>query len=182
MRSDDDKHPAGHGHAWRGDWNARLAALLSAQGWQSVTQFLADGPGRSTVELAQALGGGDVAGVQLEWVAIDEAKASGDIAIERCARDLLVRSLHAAMPNGWDPDDERADARAFSSWATNITGPGEMPDPAQGGSARWIAAPRSPLDVWTALADAVPPGWLPSDADDPILVEVFRAHWQPAKT
>jgi hypothetical protein len=27
-------------------------------------------------------------------------------------------------------------------------------------------------------AGGIPPGWLPANADDPLLVEIFRLHWR----
>ena len=161
--------PPQQGFAWRGDWKQRLQALLSSRGFSSAREFAATAPTKSFVELAEDLGPGDVAAVQLEWSALDEAKAAGDT--EQIARDLLVRSLHGRLPAGWDTsrvDDAAVMPRvhAISAWSSSISS--HLPEyrPLVRAMARTIME-----------SDPFPTGWLPADPDDPLLVEFFQRHW-----
>lgn len=113
------KYPPQQGFAWREGWEARLKALLEARGFESVTSFVASAPARSLVSLADELGTGDVAAIQLQWTLLEEAKASDSV--EACARDLLVRLMHQHMPAGWTAKkDTEADVwprvKATDSW------------------------------------------------------------------
>src|ERR1700759_3255568 len=116
--------PPQQGFVWRGDWKQRLRTHLSARGFSSVRELATSAPRRSFAELADDLGSGDVAAVQLEWSYLDEAKLGG--AVEHCARDFLVRQLCEHLPNGWATS--RADeavvmprVRAISSWSSSIS-------------------------------------------------------------
>lgn len=162
---DHGTYPSQRGFAWRGDWKQRLSALLADHGHDSVTSFLAAYPRRSLLDLADSvLGGGDVAAVQLLWTVLDEAKVRGPAAAESCARDLLIRSMHQHMKRGWDPADLEAEGQAYSGWACELE----------------RIAKVNALALWEALVESAPPGWLPNDADDPILVAAFREHWPRA--
>ena len=81
--------PPQQGFAWRGDWQARLYALIQERGFSSVTAYADSQPGATLLELADVLGSGNVAAVQIEWRLVAEAAASGTM--ERCARSLLAR-------------------------------------------------------------------------------------------
>lgn len=166
--SDIGKFPPGHGHAWRGDWRARLQELVRARGYGSVSEFVDAHPLLSLVQLANDLGGGDVAAVQLETVLVDEARAA-DI-VERRARDLLTRKL-AMLSGGWPgPPSARTreeEARvmdALSGWT-----PQTLPEM----TADHVVA------LGTALlrSTTIPVGWRPTGPDDPVVVELFEQFW-----
>lgn len=173
--------------AWHGDWEKRLTERLSARGFASATDYVANAPTASLITMGHALStdptaplfyGDGFAAVQLERRLLDEAKRRGDV--ERCARDLLVRSLHANLPDGWRKD-----------WGPDI--PGDMTTAvwrranALGGWSSSISVYLPEFDeavqrVRVALRAApIPEGWLPANADDPILVDVFGAHWEPSE-
>lgn len=157
-------HQPGQGLALRDDWALRLAQLLRTHGHASVTSFVQAHPRRSFVDLANTLGGEDVTAVQLEWTYLDDAKATD--AVEACARDLLVRTIHEHFPDGWQPDDDRRHQLAFSGWSAPLkTRAGVTADT---------------LAMWEALYDDAAPGWLPTDATDPLLVDIFRRYWRTA--
>jgi hypothetical protein len=163
------RHPAQQGFAWRGDWQQRLKELLLARGFASVEAYAATSPTKSFIELAEDLGPGDVAAVQLEWTYLDDAKRAGTV--ERCARDLLVRQLHAKLPDGWTTarDSDAAvmpRVRATSAWSSSISS--HLPE--------YKPLVRAIGDTMIR-DDPFPIGWLPSSADDPILVEFFKHHW-----
>lgn len=160
--NDYGKFPAGHAYAWRGDWQQRLADLLAARGHASVTSFLAAHPRRSLLDLASELGGGDVAAVQLLWTVLEESKPHG-VAVEHCARDLLVRSIHQHFPQGWSLDDEPAERHAYGEWVSELDRIADI----------------DTLALWETLVDRAPPGWLPEDINDPVLAGAFRDHWHP---
>jgi hypothetical protein len=163
------KYPRQQGYAWRGDWKQRLADLLKARGFESVEQYAATRPASSLVDLADDLGPGDVAAVQLEWTYLDDAALRHSV--ERCARDLLVRVLHTKLPAGWSTS--RADEAAIwpridavSAWSSSI-----------GSHLPRYKALVSALGDKMIDDDPFPVGWLPANADDPILVEFFKRHW-----
>jgi hypothetical protein len=167
------KFPPQRGHAWRDDWQQRLTDLINARGFTSASQFAATRPTASLVELANDLGPGDVAAVQLQWRLLDEAATSHNVAA--CARDLLVRSLHMDLPEGWrkdwpfDPKDTKSPlarrASALARWESSI-------------ATRLTKYRDVVTHIGTALCEEqFPVGWLPANADDPILVEFFKHHW-----
>lgn len=162
--------------AWEGDYAGRLKARLQARGYASASEFAAAFPRTSLVALAATLGTNDVAAVQLERLLYEEAIERGTV--ERFARDLLVREIHDNLPEGWRRDwgpdipGDTTTARwrrstAATGWATAV---GSRPE-------YDAAADR----VMFALRDKAPfpDGWLPADADDPLLVAFFREHWRP---
>jgi hypothetical protein len=170
---------------WYGDWQQRLTDRLREHGFSSATEYVATAPTTSLILLGHALStdptvplfqGDGFAADQLVRRLLDEAKGRGDV--ERCARGLLVRSLHQHLPDGWRSD-----------WGPDI--PGDLTTPvwhrasALGGWSASVAVHvpdcEDALDrVNAALCDAaIPEGWLPASADDPLLVELFRQHWPP---
>lgn len=170
--------------AWAGDWEQRLTERLRERGFSSATDYVATAPTTSLINLGHALGtdpnaplfqGDGFAADQLARRLLDEAKQRGDV--ERCARDLLVRRLHEKLPEGWRKEwgpDVVGDmttpfARrnsALASWSTVV-------------SLRLPEYDETSLRVALAVRDAsFPEGWLPADADDPLLVEFFRQHWK----
>lgn len=156
--------------AWQGDWQVRLKARLAARGFSTTEEFISTQPVKSLVTLADELGPDDVAAVQLEWSYLDDAKLRGTI--EHCARDLLVRQLHEKLPGGWTTT--RIDmaavwprVNAMSAWASSISS--RLPEYNEVVS----AFSRRVQDE-----NAFPVGWLPANADDPVLMDAFRRYWQ----
>lgn len=167
---------------WEGDWKARLAERLAEHGFATISAFADSRPGTAPQALADELGrkidagggalAGDLAPVQLLWALLDEAQATHRI--EQRARDLFVRVLVDALPQGWPP-------------ARGETSP-ETRKPLGLALILWSGDIRSHLPAYettvTAAADAfltdrsIPVGWLPSTVDDPLLVELFRRHWR----
>lgn len=150
--------------AWQGDWRARLDARVAEHGFADVTAFAASHPAEHPLGLAARLGD-DIAAIQIVKALIDEAEARGEMAV--LARDLLARTLSHHLPNGWraecTPDEafERADAQGeWSSWLLDVP---------KDTKRRILEALRSP--------GAVPDGWRPAGADDPVLVALFSEHW-----
>lgn len=151
--------------SWQGDWRARLAERLASHGVASATAHAAARPSATLPELASLLGA-DVAPIQLRWLMLEEARASGPDALAHYARDLLARELRRYTPSGWNPGDDFKSG-TFGAWAAGL------PDEYES-----IA-----LDVWEALLRARPPaGWTPAGTDDPLLVEAFRAAWPTSET
>jgi hypothetical protein len=165
MNDDYGSYPAGRGHAWRGDWRARLGDLLATRGFQRLTEYAATRPTATLRALSDELGGGDVAPIQLQWMLVDEARATGQL--ERCARELLCRQLHE-LEGGWpssrDWDVQEGARHALAAWQGFLT------DERFGASMERIT---------TALLDEVDlaAGWLPSSAEDPVIVQLFAQHW-----
>jgi hypothetical protein len=170
--------------AWQGDWEARLTERLRARGFESAADYVATAPTASLIVLGHALGsdptaplytGDGFAATQLERRLIDDAKRTGTL--ERCMRDLLVRQLHEHLPEGWHlewgpdiPGDTTTAvwrrAIVFSQWGSEI-------------SLRYPEYEPAVDAVWDAMkASAIADGWLPSSADDPLLVDVFRRSWR----
>ncbi len=161
--------------AWEGDHARRLTARLQAHGYASATDFAAAFPRSSLVPLAATLGTTDVAAVQLERRLYDEAIERGTV--ERLARDLLVRELHEHLPDGWRRE-----------WGPDVPGDTTTPRWRRSMAATGWATAVGSVPEYDAAADRVmfalrdqapfPDGWLPADADDPLLVAFFREHWR----
>jgi hypothetical protein len=178
----DQKVPA-LGQAWSGNWRARVLDRARERGFSSVTAFAEAHPALSAIELAEELSTdhatqlnqSDVAADQVVTVWRDEANRDGEDAIERFARRLLVGELHRDLPGGWRSDWRAAEVRPEMSRMTALV-------------ARWscYVDPRNDgasARVFDALLaggkdGTTPEGWLPSTADDPVLVEIFRQSWR----
>lgn len=170
------------GQAWSGNWQARIFERLRVRGLESVTALSESYPTASTIEMADelstdheaAIDHADVAAEQLVQIWREEATRGGPQAIEHFARRLLVGELYRAIPGGWRSEwgSEEASpamsrlAAAISAWACNLSN--EHRAAARRVFAAMIEAGRDGL---------VPPGWLPVNADDPLLVDVFGRHW-----
>jgi len=166
--SDIGKFPPGHGYAWRGDWKARLRDLVRSRGHSSVSEYVDAHPLRSLLQLADDLGGGDVAAVQLETALIDEARTAG--AVARRARDLLARTL-ATMTDGW-PGPAGSRTREQESQAMDALS-GWVPHTLPELTTEHVVAFATALLRSTDL----PPGWRPTGADDPVVVDLFEHYW-----
>ena len=96
--TDYGKYPAQRGHEWRGDWRQRLLDIIARRGFTTLTSFADAQPGLSLTELADEIGAGDVAPIQIQWILVEEAQQNDTR--QRCARDLLVRYLREVR-EGW---------------------------------------------------------------------------------
>lgn len=168
--SDYGSYSSGQGNAWRGDWRVRLLDILRLKGFASLTAFAGTMPLATLEDLVAAIGEGDVAPIQLQWRFVEEAIASN--ATRECALDLLVRMLHE-VKGGWPSDpswDGQDDVRSsLISWQTSLKG--------------------EQYDVLTEKivhelleGTSIPPGWLPSGVDDPLLEALFDKHWPQQKS
>jgi len=139
---------------------------LTAKGFPSATVFAESQPNASLPELAAQLQLIDpmITWVLLERTLVDEAETSDTL--ERCARSLLARDLRSELPLGWSGEstkNEDASVRAGVFHALTIA----LPESCA------LAIQR----VWRAMEVMTPMGWLPTGADDPILVATFFAYW-----
>src|SRR5687767_14244335 len=164
MTNDTKKYPSGHGYEWRGDWGKRISHLLEQRGFRRLADYARSMPTATLDELADELGPGDVAPIQLQWILIDEAREAGEL--ELCARDLMVRRLQGTK--GW-PDSQEWDAQedvrhALIAWQVSLR------DPTYDAI---MAEMTKELLVSTDIA----PEWKPSSADDQRIVALFERHW-----
>jgi hypothetical protein len=156
--------------AWAGDWEERLYGRVRERGFSSVTEFVESRPSATLGDLADELGVTDIAPVQIEWRWVAESEQNDTM--ERCARGLLARQLRWKLPEGWHREwrDVPGDPKtplfrkigAFSSLVVAL--PEKYKDAVQRVRRAFDAA-------------EIPVGWLPTDADDPVIVELFRRHW-----
>lgn len=106
------------GPSWRGNWPARLNERVRELGYSSLTAFAESRPTASLVELAEVLGQGDIAGVQVFRGLVEEAERAHQVT--RLVRSQFVRELSEGLPHGWPPvldDETRMDvALVLGSW------------------------------------------------------------------
>lgn len=106
------------GGAWQGNWKARLYERVRERGYESLTAFAEACPAVPLHVLADELGKDDVAAVQLLSGLYDEAERRKQVT--RLVRDVLVRELAEALPNGWPAvmdDTHRFEiAHALANW------------------------------------------------------------------
>jgi hypothetical protein len=143
---------------WSGDWHARILERVQQLGFTTVTQYAAARIGISLLDLAKELGRDDVAGEQIRSILIDEAVRTNTI--PRALRDLFVRELCYALPDGWVyplQDEPRSEVA--------------------GALARWKVDHQAHLDGTSTfqagqdlLNAELPAGWLPDGPDDPVIV------------
>ncbi|NJM90816.1 MAG: hypothetical protein HC863_00530 [Myxococcales bacterium] len=166
--SDSVKYPPQQGHAWRGDWKERIRQLLATRGFSSMKSFIALDHAKSFEQLANELGPGDVAAIQLQWLLLDEAHAAGEL--ERVARDLFVRTLREHIPDGWPPKSELAARKRLASglaaWSSSISS--QFPEYRQ--MAIGMAA--------GVLDDPIQDRWMPTDSGESIVLDIFRRYWK----
>lgn len=170
------------GQAWSGDWQARIRDRLRARGFSSITAFSESEPRASIVELAEELSTdheaeinrADVAAEQLLRIWHEEARQAGPEAIERLSRRLLVGALHSAVPEGWHADWKSEEARSAASRAAAALTHwrGHLGKEHRPAADRIVSAL-----LREGREGTIPPGWLPTSADDPRLVDLFRRHW-----
>jgi hypothetical protein len=169
------------GQAWLGDWRTRTLERLYARDFESIAAFADSKPTASLLALAEELSTdhsanvdhADVCAEQVARLWREEAERGGSEAVERMARRILVGELHLDLPYGWLKDwakNEEAASRVsmvLSSWESHIG------DAREGAAGRVVEAM---LDE--GRAGRIPQGWLPSNADDPILVDIFERYWR----
>ena len=135
----------------------RLYERVRERGYDTLTAFAEAHPTSSLVELAEALGPDDIAGVQVFSGLLAEAERSRRVT--RLIRGQLVRELAEALPNGWPTvldDANRFDvAHALARWGSFT------PDAHQERIRR----------IGDALLSTTPPppGWRPLGPDDEFL-------------
>ena len=172
------------GQAWSGDWRARVLNRLHSRGFRSVADFANSAPRASLVALAEELSTDHNAGIdhadvcaeQLARLWREEANRTGPDSIELMARRILVGELHDAIPEGWlqewpVSDDIRSPLSRFlnatTSWTSHV---GQEHEPA---SDRIFEAM-----IERGRSGEIPAGWLPSSAEDPILLDLFARYWR----
>lgn len=146
------------GKTWSGDWHSRILERVRLRGFETITQYTNDRVGVSLLVLAAELGPDDVAAAQLRSMLVDEAVRTNTV--PRVLRDLFVRELRAALPQGWThPLDDESRSRVI------------------GALARWETELEEHLEeelTFTAgrglLNTELPTGWLPEGPDDPVIV------------
>ena len=143
---------------WSGDWHARVLERVQQRGFTTVTQYAADRVGVDLVELAEELGPDDVAADQIMCLLIEDAVRTKTV--PRMLRDLFVRELREALPQGWrSPLDDEARsevARALARWETELEDHLDKPATFTAGQ-----------DFMNA---ELPTGWLPDGPNDPVIV------------
>ena len=149
-------------------WSARVCAIVVSRGFRSVSHFVDAHPLCSLEQLGAVLGTKGVGRGRIEAALVAEAHQENTVELR--ARDLLARTL-ASMPGGWPGPRPRRTAR-WERDALEVL-------------ACWLPNRLAEVDVATlarvsaALLTRVdlPPGWVPSGGDDPVIVDVFRLHW-----
>jgi hypothetical protein len=126
----------------------------------SARAYVDASPGKSLEQLAAVLGLEGVHDGHLHLLLWEEAVRHR--MIEHCARDLLARDLCCGLDGGWSRLLESPRAGIFYQWEK------ALPSNYQSAGA----------DIYLVLKNiAIPDGWRPDGADDPILMAVFRNHW-----
>jgi len=142
--------------SWEGNWKARLYERVRERGYDSLTAFAEARPTASLVALAEDLGPGDLAGVQVFSGLVAEAERNNQVT--RLVRGHLVRELWGCLPEGWpavlDDANRFKVAKAFGLWS------GFTPETHK----ERVRQARAAL-----LANPPPPGWRPLGPDDELL-------------
>lgn len=143
-------------HPWEGNWRARLYERVRERGYASLTALIDDRPATPLHVVADELGKGDIAAVQLVGELFAEAERRNQVT--RFVRDILVREFSDGLPQGWPPVLD--DANRFEVALVLARWMGYTPDPFQE-RARQVAA--------RLLAMPPSPGWRPLGPDDELL-------------
>ncbi|NTX09166.1 NUDIX hydrolase [Myxococcus sp. CA056] len=110
------------GRVWQGNWRVRLYARVRERGYDSLTAFADARPAVSLMGLADELGKGEVAGLQILSVLRSEAESCEQVT--RFVRDALVRKMAEYLPNGWpevmDDESRFVVAKLLTFWSTDI--------------------------------------------------------------
>ena len=138
----------------------------------SVLEFLAANPGVSKFELAKRLAkraNESVRVVGLVRLIYDEAAKAG--VVREIAKDLLLREINDAFPNGWSSGDEIGPLVKIGSWADPIHE--HIRNLAFSSYARSIIK-------HLAVNHQPPDGWKPKSQSDPLIDELFDRYWPAA--
>lgn len=148
---------------WSDDWHGCILERVRQRGFDTVTQYVGERPGVSLVVLADELGPDDVAATQIRSLLVEEAIRA--CTVPRVLRDLFVRELHYALPQGWKcPLDDSAQsevAGALARWETEL----EVTHHLDCFDSEMTF--KAGQDLMTA---ELPEGWLPDGPDDPVIV------------
>ncbi|CAM4541103.1 MULTISPECIES: hypothetical protein [Myxococcus] len=148
------------GGAWRGSIRARLYERVRERGYDSLIAFAEARPAVSLYVLADELGKGDVAAVQVFSGLLAEAARHKQVT--RLVRDVLVRELAESLPEGWPAVMDDANrfkvAESLGSWF-----------------AYTLETHQARADQIMAALRATPPspGWRPLRPDDELLLTLL---------
>lgn len=152
---------------WSGDWRGALRARLRTLGFDSLRDFLEDGPGVPYVQVAKRLGD-EFAAAMIVGVQSAEAQASGEW--RWFAMDALARIANDRLRRGWGEGRhfESNLAGVWAEWSYTIAGTDRDSEK---------------LDLlrkaWSTLTHLpIPTAWMPTGPDDPILRAVFSEAWE----
>lgn len=145
--------------AWEGNPDKRIYARVKERGYSSVKNFAEERATKSYIELAEELGE-DVAGIQIEAVLADEYQDANELV--RFIKSNFVRSIWKNFPNGWDIDENPTLKRAYIYGKVSSSFTEIIQNKIEKG---WNNLVKSP-NLYK--------GWLPQNADDPILTEAFK--------
>ncbi len=146
---------------WVPDWQAKLYKAVNELGCSTVIEFARNRPSATWSQIAEELercSGSRFAPVQFDMVFQSELKTIADW--NYYIISSLVRLIREAIPNGWasGEDFRFRVATAFASWSACL--PKKYTDPCR--------------KVFHALmAKQLHEGWLPLDAEDPIILEAL---------
>ncbi len=129
--------------------------------YDTVTAFALDNPTMTFGQLASHLGK-RVSTLQVWWVLLAEAEASGNI--EALARSALVREIRAhTRERGWGVSIhfERIHERIEFNWFSHFP-----------------LYPDSCEAVWALLTRKAEKGWLPQSSEDPVIRACFDEGWR----
>lgn len=136
----------------------------------SALEFLAANPGISTIELAKRLNrGANVIG--LLNAVYEEAIASD--AVRETAKDLLIREILGAFPDGWSSGGEVASSIKIGGWSKTLLDFVNDPE-----SFRRAAK----IGIHLTKDHPPPEGWKPQPHNDPLIDELFDRYWPEEET
>jgi hypothetical protein len=150
---------------WYRGW--AVSALQSAG--ISALDFLAANPTLSTIELARRLAdqaGRNVNAVGLIIAIYEEAQQKG--CLRETARDMLVRALYDASPNGWSPETNMHHEIAICSWSHCLKSCSPN---------RFVGEYATRVFTHLAFEHAAYLGWTPLPQNDPLIDELFDRYW-----
>jgi len=131
-------------------------------------EYVLANPKIPTTELAKKLSqesGKNISGIGFVMAVYDHAARLDQV--RDFARDLLIRRILSAFPNGWQSKSDINPAVRIGSWVQ------EIKRSCDDNSVEYASAIIRNLAV-----DQQPPdGWLPNRADDPLVEEVFSRCW-----
>lgn len=146
-------------NTWEGDWKTRIRERVKEKGYQDLIDFSEKNPSLSFFELTKLLGE-NIAPIQTEQMLSEEYYQKGQYT--RYLKSSLARELKNARIDGWQTD-EAFNISLFSSiqnWKNH------SPD-------EYAYFTDKVLNI-LQHSDFIPNDWLPSGADDPIVLKIFE--------